>query len=677
MPEYRSPLPDVRVTSVFGQSRPGEVHKGVDLGAPNGTTITNMADGTVTEITGQTSTWGNSVVMDYGDGVTARFAHMQSPPFTVDASGNQVPLQVGSQIKGGDVLGAVGSTGKSTGPHLHLQMAQDGNPFNPMDAIYNKVSPPDPSQATRIDPNAAAKGTTGSPQNAKTADRKDGIKTLQEFDVPDMSNLAEEAGRDKDADIAAFSADWTQPQDIHDSYFATAEIRINDVIVCPLIPQNPTTSPGDRGEQVDFETPGYDLRLEEFQYRSTTQSGNKVLFRLFVKAWRDVVEMMALAAQKSDCEFKFGYTNVPDGFVGPFRGTILGITPEFRENGYSVSVEAIDKDAAQNLAAGSKTYGWRAQSGRVSDIVHYIAKKNGWRVCIEPTIPLDPHTLYLQQQQTDLNFFNYVLAPKARSQVNRDHIKSEGGQGYGPYTAYLHPDPRSGAPILHFHPRLPSINSKMSQPQREYVWGGVQDPTTREYGTVISFNTTFDNTAFAMLGGAKLAANSMDVTKRLFHSVEAEGSDFDEKQMNGNPIQRNMSSSDPTRAGTYHDDDPEFLRAQVAARFFILRDYALGASMSVLGDPYLRGGIMVNVQVVRPIDGSIMFYDWFVREAIHTISNGEYTVTLDLIRSPSGPAPRAQDSHLPGFGAGLGHYNQKVTVKTASKTVTVGKKFLA
>lgn len=670
MAGYQSPLPEINVTSPYGKTRTDEVHQGVDLGAPAGTPISNMSDGTVVSTTsGYGGGYGNSVLVDYGDGVTARFAHMQTPPYTIDAQGKQVLLQPGTKIKSGALLGNVGSTGRSTGPHLHLQMAQDGNSFNPMDAIYNNVSPPPISVASTVDQTSKQIGTSGQPG----------------FKHP-SKNVVKAAGlgsiaRDKDADLGLLT-DWDTPQDPHESYYAAAELIIGDVVICPLSPDPVSTEPPtDPNVVVDNETQGSfnDLRLEEFQYRSQTLgSGNTILVRLFVKSWSDVVQIMALAAQNQEAKVRYGYLNLPDGLVGPIPCQVLRITPEFLENGFTVVVELMDHDAYTNLSAGAKTFDWQAESGRISDIVKYIANQNGWRTCIEPTVAGDPFQTYPQNQQTDLNFMNTVLAPKSRSAEARDIVKTEDGVGYGPYVAYLHsanPNDSDKTPILHFHPRLPAVhNTQAATPVRDYVWGGVQDGSKRQFGTVVSFNASFDNTAFLMLGGGNLKVLAVDVTKKIVNQVTAFGSDFDDRQLGQSegPIDVNMSSQDPTRSEHRHEHELEFLKSVAAARFFVLREYALQASMTVLGDPYMRAGIVVNVLVVRPNDGSIMMYDWFVSEAVHTITGGEYLLNYSLSRTLAGPVARPGDENLPGLGVGAGHYNQRTFIEPSSNGISVG-----
>ncbi len=121
------PLPSStpgRVTSDFGgrvDPLAGEHrhHDGLDLAAPEGTPVLAVRGGVVRRA-GDAGGYGNLVEIDHGDGVTTRYAH-------------QAELRVapGDRVEAGDVLGTVGSTGRSTGPHLHLEGRVDGEAVDP------------------------------------------------------------------------------------------------------------------------------------------------------------------------------------------------------------------------------------------------------------------------------------------------------------------------------------------------------------------------------------------------------------------------------------------------------------------------------------------------------------------------------------------------------------------
>ena len=109
----------------LGDKRPS--HEGIDIRAALGTVVRAAGDGKVVDATSRykgKKSWGNVVVIDHGHGLVTRYAHMDS--FSV---------KKGDRVKAGDKIGAVGSTGKSTGPHLHFEVIQDGQHVDPSHVI--------------------------------------------------------------------------------------------------------------------------------------------------------------------------------------------------------------------------------------------------------------------------------------------------------------------------------------------------------------------------------------------------------------------------------------------------------------------------------------------------------------------------------------------------------------
>ena len=112
-----------RVSSEFGYRNcpyhGRELHSGLDMAAPTGTPIRAALSGTVTKST-YTSSYGNYTMIDHGNGLTTAYAHQ-----------SQRLVAVGDQVEAGDVIGLVGSTGTSTGAHLHLEVRVNGSLQNP------------------------------------------------------------------------------------------------------------------------------------------------------------------------------------------------------------------------------------------------------------------------------------------------------------------------------------------------------------------------------------------------------------------------------------------------------------------------------------------------------------------------------------------------------------------
>lgn len=113
-----------RLSSPFGwrnvSVNGNRYHGGVDLAAPHGTTVRAARSGTVVRA-GWWGTYGNAVVLDHGDGTETRYAHLSA-----------VSVRVGQPVRQGDELGRVGSTGASTGPHLHFEVRFDGRAVDPL-----------------------------------------------------------------------------------------------------------------------------------------------------------------------------------------------------------------------------------------------------------------------------------------------------------------------------------------------------------------------------------------------------------------------------------------------------------------------------------------------------------------------------------------------------------------
>ena len=108
-------------------------HTGVDFACSSGTTIVAVKSGTVVTSTalrrpnGKYKSYGEYVVIDHHDGTMTLYAHM--------LSGSRA-VSVGQSVSQGQPIGQVGSTGNSTGPHLHLEIRVNGNPVNPQNYIY-------------------------------------------------------------------------------------------------------------------------------------------------------------------------------------------------------------------------------------------------------------------------------------------------------------------------------------------------------------------------------------------------------------------------------------------------------------------------------------------------------------------------------------------------------------
>lgn len=124
-----------RVASGFGYRidpiyKTVKLHAGLDFAAPQGTPIYATANGTVTVAGNTGNGYGNHVVINHGYGYETLYGHMV-----------RVKARAGQQVKRGEVIGYVGSTGKSTGPHCHYEVHKNGQKIDPVYFFYNDLSP--------------------------------------------------------------------------------------------------------------------------------------------------------------------------------------------------------------------------------------------------------------------------------------------------------------------------------------------------------------------------------------------------------------------------------------------------------------------------------------------------------------------------------------------------------
>jgi murein DD-endopeptidase MepM/ murein hydrolase activator NlpD len=122
---------DGRTTSRFGYrrspfGRARDFHPGLDIAAAKGTPILSAADGVVT-YAGYRKGYGKTVILDHGFGMTTRYGHA-----------SELLVKKGETVKRGAQIARVGSTGRSTGPHLHYEIQVNGVPVDPGDYISTR-----------------------------------------------------------------------------------------------------------------------------------------------------------------------------------------------------------------------------------------------------------------------------------------------------------------------------------------------------------------------------------------------------------------------------------------------------------------------------------------------------------------------------------------------------------
>ena len=116
----------MRIDPVYGTPK---MHKGLDFAAPQGTPIYATGNGVIKEADYSESGYGKHVVINHGYGYETLYGHMV-----------KIKARVGQKIKRGEVIGWVGSTGKSTGPHCHYEVHINGNVVDPVYFFYNDLN---------------------------------------------------------------------------------------------------------------------------------------------------------------------------------------------------------------------------------------------------------------------------------------------------------------------------------------------------------------------------------------------------------------------------------------------------------------------------------------------------------------------------------------------------------
>jgi len=137
-------IPGIQPVSIKGSSRlvsgfgyrihpiykTAKMHTGIDFAAPTGTPIYSTGNGVVSQTEFNGRGYGNNVVINHGYGYQTLYGHM-----------TKFVVRPGQKVQRGDLIGYVGSTGSSTGPHCHYEVIKDGNKIDPINYFYNDLTP--------------------------------------------------------------------------------------------------------------------------------------------------------------------------------------------------------------------------------------------------------------------------------------------------------------------------------------------------------------------------------------------------------------------------------------------------------------------------------------------------------------------------------------------------------
>ena len=135
--QFAWPTVGGRITQYAYYWHPGSI----DIAVPLGTSINAADDGTVVYAGWDKTGYGNTVLISHGDGLTSRYGHL-----------SKITVVVGQGIHRGGSVGLSGSTGHSTGPHLHFEVRRNGAPVDPMTLLPPDVSQPAPNSPDTLPP---------------------------------------------------------------------------------------------------------------------------------------------------------------------------------------------------------------------------------------------------------------------------------------------------------------------------------------------------------------------------------------------------------------------------------------------------------------------------------------------------------------------------------------------
>lgn len=122
---YCFPTKSHKISSRFGKRSRGDFHTGIDLCGANGDNIYAYKSGKVIRVQYSKVSYGNMILIKHSNGLTTRYAHL-----------NDIKVKLNQTVKMGELIGHMGSTGNSTGNHLHFEVIIGGKPVNPYNYIF-------------------------------------------------------------------------------------------------------------------------------------------------------------------------------------------------------------------------------------------------------------------------------------------------------------------------------------------------------------------------------------------------------------------------------------------------------------------------------------------------------------------------------------------------------------
>lgn len=355
------------ITSGVGP-RWGTTHKGIDISAPKGASVISSRSGeviaTYTSCTHNYSKdkscgcgggYGNYVYIDHKDGFITRYAHMTS-----------VHVRVGDRISQGKVIGTVGSTGFSTGNHLHFEIRDRDNNVkdpekyvNPSNSIYNA----DYTGNTTDRGSLSSTDTANDYNNPVTGDS-------------DYIDLTPVMNRD-------FTKGYT--------YHAYLKIYI--------------------GEKELIYEHGKPSIIQSFEINRLEEAGSKAQFVLFDTNWEDIE--YALAENWNNILMQYGYS---DGALSPMYKMLLSdYSLDFKNTGVILSIQAISEGIYQNL----KSVEFDTGTKNPTEAIRSICSMMGWDIDLSDfadTKDVDREENFKIDNRNPVTYITETILPEARAE---------------------------------------------------------------------------------------------------------------------------------------------------------------------------------------------------------------------------------------------------------------------
>jgi hypothetical protein len=363
------------------------------------------------------------------------------------------------------------------------------------------------------------------------------------------------------------------------------------------------------------------IRVGDFRYEEGMGSGSgRYIVKLFLETEKELNVLAVLVAKYKQINITWGYQQSQGTLVRSFDGVVRKFSHQFKALGYDVIIEGQDVGAGGQNNIGA--YSYSPVTGKLSDVVSYIAAQHGWGTAIEETIALydsdgpnkQPRTYTRYGYESEMSFLKRMCG------MAKSAIRSyDGTSPAGNYEAFFAQNK------LHFHSTVIATTNGALTPVRTYIWGGLgNDPRA---SVVRDFVMNYNGVALLHLGVGQLNAISVDAQTGQVNTVAAVG-----ERITDYPLQatHRTGSQDSVRTVGTSAKTSDEAEAKTIQSYLSLRNACFNAHLVIIGDPFLSTGDVVHVVVQRPGYNPQIFYNWVVSHITHSVAGGEFTMDCDM-----------------------------------------------